>query len=109
MSCTDVFGLQDFVASAVWTLMWFIASTALADNLSRLSAYMDPENVIKELMPKYCQSGMCAPGAPGSHVSIIIAVVNSADISSFSGQAIICPGFLKLIHGQVVVLFCFYY
>ena len=65
---------QDFIVSVVFTVLWFIASTAWADNLTKMTQYMNPENLIKELSacdPK----GQCKPGRSGDMSTLIVSVV----------------------------------
>lgn len=67
---------QDFVGSAVWTIVWFIASTAWADNVSKLIAYMDPDNLIAELGPEFCPEGRCRARRAGDTSNLVVSAVS---------------------------------
>lgn len=71
-----LFHWQDFALSGAWTLIWFIASAAWADNVSKIIRFADPEYMITELGQEFCPPGRCYPGRKGDHSSLITSVVS---------------------------------
>ncbi|XP_067931516.1 synaptophysin-like [Watersipora subatra] len=65
----------DFLASGVWTLLWFISSTAWADNLSKMTNYMDPENLIAVLGDSCKAPHTCRAGQAGDHSTLVVSVL----------------------------------
>ena len=70
--------IQDFVVSAVFVLLWLIASSAWADGVRKLKIYSDPEDMWFDMNITECKNpgSICSVKSTGNFANLNVSIVS---------------------------------